>query len=165
MAATQETRAHDLVRGPSMAVGMGVTRCRDSAEPLRDDTGDDDSLAMVCDPAPLLLLPHCLAQQREDLRVEGELAHMCSWHPGRPVHEAANSILQPLCLVLASCRLRSCCPEWGLGDSQILWQTLCSGAMQEHIHPHYEGPGQMLTRVKGDRLAESGQSGEKSAPS
>lgn len=37
--------AYDLIFG-HVDPGIGVTLCRESAEPRRDDTGDDDSLAI-----------------------------------------------------------------------------------------------------------------------
>ena len=57
------------MRGSSMAPGMGVTLCRDSAEPLREETGDNEpSLAMVC-PAPPAALASLLHPAAVELSV------------------------------------------------------------------------------------------------
>ena len=45
-------QAHVFCLGAIMALGIGVTLCRDSAEPLREDPGDEVSLAMPAGSPP-----------------------------------------------------------------------------------------------------------------
>ncbi len=53
------SEAYDLIFG-HVDPGIGVTLCRESAEPRRDDTGDEDSLAILLFTQPLALCKYSL---------------------------------------------------------------------------------------------------------
>ena len=106
-------RAHDLVRGPKMAAGMGVTRCRDSAEPLREDTGDEVSLAMAY-PLPLSCcrLTERLSYNDPSPKERGTgpgalLAPLPGLRTERHTSAFSHSVLYTLLV-----SMMSSCPEW-----------------------------------------------------